>query len=193
MNEVTLKDGNFFELEESLRLEFKTSFQTPYPDPPKKVSDDKGTYFTLNGKKRFKSTKEIERLLQDMCLETIVGFLNSAGGNLVIGINEKDNIKKLVGIEFENFDSYDAYERHIIQQIINRIGKQFMGDYITSEFHKKDNKRLFVISVKPYLPKPGQIPALLNGERCYKRTGPRTDTITPGSEFAEFVANRTAY
>ena len=75
-----------------------------------------------------------------MVLEAVVGFLNSSGGHLVIGINEKDNQKNLVGIEYEQFESEDVYERNVIQQIINRIGKEFMGDYITCEFQKHENK-----------------------------------------------------
>jgi hypothetical protein len=66
-----------------------------------------------------------------------------------------------------------------------------LGDYITCEFQKHDNKTLFVIAIKAYIPKKGQIPALLDGTKCFKRTGPRTDIIEQGAEFASFVANRT--
>ena len=184
-------ETDFLSLEESLLLEFKTSFQTTYPDPPQKLTDKSGkSYFTIDGKRRFQSVKEIEKLLQDMVLEAIVGFLNSSGGHLVIGINEKDNNKKIVGIEYENHDSEDVYERNVIQHIINRIGKEFLGDYITTHFQKHGGKTLFIISIKAYIPKKGQIPALLDGTKCYKRTGPRTDVIEEGAEFATFVANR---
>ena len=125
-----------------------------------------------------------------MVLETLVGFLNSSGGNLVIGINEKDNKKETVGINFEGFASQDAYERHVIQIIINRIGVIYMGDYINTEFLSVDGENVFLINVKPYKPKAGQIPALLDGKTCFKRTGPRTDRIESGTDFAEFVAQR---
>jgi hypothetical protein len=32
----------------------------------------------------------------------------------------------------------------------------------------------------------------LDGERCFKRTGPRTDSIKPGEEFAKFVLDRSS-
>ena len=177
--------------EESLYLEFKSSFQTPYPEKPKEIKDNNNqTYYSLGDKKRYKSLKEIEKLLQDMVLETLVGFLNSSGGNLVIGINEKDNKKETVGINFEGFASQDAYERHVIQIIINRIGVIYMGDYINTEFLSVDGENVFLINVKPYKPKAGQIPALLDGKTCFKRTGPRTDRIENGTDFAEFVAQR---
>jgi hypothetical protein len=177
--------------EESLILEFKTSFQSPYPAEPSKLKDENNkTYYSLGNQIRYKSIKEIEKMLQDMVLEAIVGFLNSSGGILVIGINEKDNQKKVVGIEFEGFKSLDAYERHIIQIIINRIGISYMGTYISTEFMNAEDKNLFIINVKPFHPKAGQIPALLDGKSCFKRTGPRTDKIKDGIDFAEFVAQR---
>lgn len=192
MSKKIASKTDFMKLEESLLLEFKTTFQTPYPNQPQEIKDKSGkAYFTLDGRRRFQSLKEIEKLLQEMVLEAVVGFLNSSGGHLVIGINEKDNQKNLVGIEYEQFESEDVYERNVIQHIINRIGKEFMGDYITCEFQKHENKTLFVIAIKAYIPKKGQIPALLDGTKCFKRTGPRTDMIEQGAEFASFVANRT--
>ena len=41
-----------------------------------------------------------------------------------------------------------------------------------------------------FIPKNGQIPALLDGTKCFKRTGARTDPINEGAEFASFVASR---
>ena len=182
---------SFLELEESLFLEFKASFQSSYPNAPQKNTDDKGrAFYTIGGKQRFRSEKEIQRLLQDMVLEAIVGFLNASGGKLVIGVHEKDNVKEIVGIEYENFGSEDEYERHVIQHIINRIGMPFMGDYITTGFEEIDGKKLFIINIKAFVPRDGQIPALLDGVNCFRRTGPRTDEILPGADFAKFVADR---
>ena len=182
---------SILELEESLFLEFKASFQSSYPHAPQKHSDDKGqTFYTIGGKQRFRSEKEIQRLLQDMVLEAIVGFLNASGGKLVIGVHEKDNIKNIVGIEYERFSSEDEYERHVIQHIINRIGMPFMGDYITTGFEEIDGRKLFIIDIKAFVPRDGQIPALLDGVSCFRRTGPRTDEILPGADFAKFVADR---
>lgn len=179
--------------EESLVLEFKSSFQTPFPKKPTEIKDKNNEiYYSLGGHKRYKSLKEIEKLLQDMVLETLVGFLNSSGGVLVIGINERDNKKEIVGIDFEGFSSQDSYERHIIQIIINRIGINYMGDYISTEFVNSNGENIFLIKIKPFRPKKGQIPVLLDGKTCFKRTGPRTDRIQEGIDFAEFVAQRVA-
>jgi hypothetical protein len=185
---------DYMRQEESLILEFKTSFQTPYPNDPKKVTLENGQSYFIMGddKRRYNSRKEIEKKLQDMVLEAIVGFLNASGGKLVIGINERNNKKTVIGISFENFTSEDEYQRHVIQQIINRIGKNFMGEYIDTNFENIEGKPIFVISVKPFIPVKGQIPALLDGLKCFKRTGPRTDPIDGGKEFAQFVIDRAS-
>lgn len=184
-------EKNYLEQDESLFLEFKTSFQTSYPVRPEAKKSETGeTYFTIGSGRRFKSIREVERLLQDMVLEAVVGFLNASGGELVIGINEKDNVKVIVGVEYEEIGSEDEYQRHIIQQIINRIGKNYMGDYIDTCFKKVDSKTIFIITVKPFIPRQGQIPVLLDGVYCFKRTGPRTDPIKAGEEFAKFVVDR---
>ena len=190
--EITKKNDNFLDQDESLFLEFKTSFQTSYPERPQKIMEENGnSYFMLRGnKKHFQSEKEIQNLLQEKVLVSIIGFLNASGGRLVLGINEKHNIKKVIGIEHDGFASDDDYERHIIQQIINRIGKSFLGDYINTECKKINSKTICIINIKPFVPKAGQIPALLDKEKCFQRTGPRTDPIEPGFEFATFVANR---
>lgn len=191
MIEETTPNKNIIEKEESLNLEFKSSFQTPYPNAPKEFRDKNNQiYYSIGGHKRYKSLKEIEKLLQNMALEAIVGFLNSSGGKLVIGISEKDNLKKVVGIEFEGFSSSDSYERHIIQIIINRIGLVYMGEYIQTEIIQENGKNLFIINIKPFYPKPGQIPVLLDGKDCFIRTGPRTDKIEAGANFAEFISQR---
>lgn len=183
---------DFLNQEESLFLEFKSTFQTSYPTQPvKNITNSGEAFYTIGSKRKFKSLKEVEKLIQDMTLEAIVGFLNASGGELVIGINEKDNIKKVVGIEYEEFFSEDEYQRHIIQHIINRIGKNYLGDYIDSYFQKIDGKTIFVLKIKPFIPQKGQIPVLLDGKTCFKRTGPRTDEINSGEEFAQFIVGRT--
>lgn len=185
------EESTFLDKEESLFLEFKSTFQTSYPNEPEKHTTDTGeVFYTIGSKRKFKSLKEVEKLLQSMTLEAIVGFLNASGGELVIGINEKDNVKKVVGIECEGFASEDEYQRHVIQHINNRIGKNFMGDYIDTYFQKINGKAVFVIKVKPFIPQKGQIPVLLDGKDCFKRTGPRTDIISQGEEFAKFVVYR---
>ena len=50
-------------------------------------------------------------------------------------------------------------------------------------------KDVFVITVGAYNPKDGQ-PAFLDKEKCYRRTGPRSDQVKTGPELVNFVVER---
>ena len=107
----------------------------------------------------------------------------------MIGIHEKNQKNTIVGIEREGFDSNDHYERHINQQIQNRIGKNFLSDHIQIEFISQEDKNICIITCDEYIPSGNDLPALLDNERCYRRTGPRTDLLDP-IELAKFAIER---
>ena len=183
------KRNPLFLLEESLTYEFKTSFRTPYPNYPDSEVDKSGQTIYKMGNKIFKKRKEVESFIETQCLKTIVAFLNTKGGTIVIGVYEKDNVKELVGIGREGFKSQDAYERHISQSITNRIGKKFHGDFINIETIIDAGKSFCLIKCKEYIPAENQIPAHLDQEKCFRRTGPRTDELK-GAEAATFAVER---
>ncbi|MDC0239338.1 ATP-binding protein [Candidatus Thioglobus sp.] len=188
--DISVKPPLELTLEESLTHEYKSSFRMPYPENPKPLVDDNDqTYYNLDTKK-FKSLKEVYKYIERQSLKTIVGFLNTKGGTLVIGVNEKDNIKKVVGIERDNYKSSEQYERHLIQQISNRIGTKFASDFISIKTNIVQGNSVCIIDCEPYIPSGTQIPALLDDEKCYRRTGPRTDEVKQGRPFAKFVAER---
>jgi len=180
-------------LEESIKHEYKSSFKTPFPETPKPLLDNNGqTYYQLE-KKQFKSLKEVQRFIEGLSLKTIVAFLNTKGGTLVIGVKEKDNTKEIVGIESDKFSSEDAYERHICQQITNRIGTRFLSEFISIEFEKIQGKTVCIIKCDQYIPTLTEIPAYLDDEYLYRRTGARSDLIKPGRESAVFVSERKQF
>jgi len=180
-------------LEESIKHEYKSSFNTPFPENPKPLLDNDGqTYYQLD-KKRFKSLKEVQRFIEGLSLKTIVAFLNTKGGTLVIGVKEKDNIKEIVGIECDKFSSEDAYERHICQQVSNRIGTRFLSEFLSIEFEKIQGKIVCIIKCDQYIPTLTEIPAYLDDVYLYRRTGARSDLIKPGRESAFFVSERKQF
>ncbi len=188
--EVSAKLPPEVTMEESLTHEYKTSFTLPFPDFPEQAVDDKGQTFFRLDKKTFKSKKEIQKFIEEQSLKTIVAFLNTKGGTLVIGVNERDNIKHIIGVDTDNFVSVDNYERHVIQQISNRIGKSFLSDLISISTPIIEGKHVCIIKCEPFIPTDQQIPALLDDEKCFRRTGPRTDEVKSGREFANFVSTR---
>ena len=176
--------------DEGLQHEYKASFRTPFPDYPEPQLNDAGQTVYKLGKKSFKSKREVEKYIESQSLKTIVAFLNTKGGTLVIGVCEQSRQNEVVGIDREGFESDDHYERHIVQQIINRIGPQFAGDFVEVHTMWVGEGRVCVVECEEYIPAANQIPAHLDGTTCYRRTGPRTDEVKMGEEFARFVVDR---
>ena len=174
--------------DESIKLEFKSSLRTPYPDYPPKKFDEKGQQFYLlpGEKEPFKSQKQIHAHLEKASLKTIVAFLNTKGGSLIIGITDD---KFPVGIEREyvgTIKSNDDYLKHLTQIIENRIGLDLP---IEPEIIELDGKKICLISVSPFLPKQGQLPIHLDQEIIYQRSGPKTN-ILKGKALTTFIVER---
>ncbi|MDC0190229.1 putative DNA binding domain-containing protein [Rhodospirillales bacterium] len=171
--------------DESISLEFKSSLQTPFPDYPPAEIDEKGQQIFRMGKLTFKSKAQIHKHLEEACLKTIVAFLNSRGGTLVIGLT---NDKVPAGIEREKFENSDKFLLHLTQIINNRIGNWFEVD---SEIIEHEEKKICLVKVQSYIPKKGQTPAHLDKKTVYRRSGPRSDPIE-GEELARFIIDRAS-
>ena len=183
-------ESDLLNKEESLTHEYKSSFQTPLEHPLPTVIEDGRTLFIM-GRQKFKSMNEVKSFLQTQCLKTVVGFLNSKGGTLVVGVHESGRENNYLGVEREiGFGDADQFERHFVQQIINRIGARFASNYIETKFIVRDEKIFFVVFVDKYIPSRSEIPAMLDGKEVYRRTGPRTDKVPEGEELLRFVTER---
>lgn len=88
------------------------------------------------------SKQKDERMVNDV-LKTIVGFLNTKGGTLLIGVSDD---KKLVGLEKDKFKNLDEWQRYLKDQINNKIGNGFLENFIHPSFIKKDDKDIAVIT-----------------------------------------------
>jgi hypothetical protein len=111
---------------ESQRLEFKSSLRWDY---------DKG--YT-------------NRQLEDIVVKTIAGFMNSEGGDLVIGV---DDSGELLGLESDydssqNIKSRDGFERHLNGTVRKAIGDATMT-FITTTFHTIHHKDICQVSIEP--------------------------------------------
>ena len=181
----SVRANEFLSRDESITLEYKSSFQTPFPKIFGEVNDKGQTVFKLN-KIEFTSEKKVREHLQFQCLKAVAGFLNSRGGSLIVGISEKDGKNSVIGIESEwRYEDDDKYERMFIQEIVNHFGKAVAGDYITTEIHRIQNKKIMEVKVQAIKRVQGATPVFLR-DKLYKRTGPRTDELT-GAEIANFT------
>ncbi|NGX46653.1 MAG: hypothetical protein K1000chlam3_00013 [Chlamydiae bacterium] len=116
-------------------------------------------------------------------LKTIVAFLNTDGGHLIIGVSDE---KTIIGIDSEmqkfnkNTDNYLLHWKNLIK---SQIGEQFYP-FIDSNILLIDGKNLLHIECKP-----SQNPCFLKESDFYVRTNPATDKLE-GQKQLEYIKNR---
>jgi hypothetical protein len=173
-------------LEESISLEFKASLRMPFPNLPDIEQSNEGNkYYKLpNSKQIFTSQRQVFNYMQNIVLKAVASLLNTKGGSLYIGVLEKDNIKKVVGIDREGLGSHDEYERHINQLLNNTFGPTLITDYVKTEIIMLEGKYVCHLKCKPYL----------NGvwfeDKLFVRTGPMVSELV-GKEISDFHHNRS--
>jgi hypothetical protein len=143
-----------------------------------------------NDKVEFKSTirynihtGKFGREIEHAALKSIAAFLNTWGGILLIGVEDKGN---LTGLENDKFENDDRMLLYVTQLVNERIGTHFM-QFIDFEIETIEDKKILRIDVQP-----SNLPAYLTGnneEYFYVRTGPSTTDLKP-SQIYEYINNR---
>lgn len=116
--------------------------------------------------------KQIQSYITDSCLKTIVAFLNTKGGKLIIG--QKDT-KEITGIEADLFKSKDDWSKHFKDKVKTHIGLTFMEKNITQNFYDKDGKTIVIIDCRKL---DNDQKAYLNNEDLYVRVGPSSEKLS---------------
>ena len=152
---------------ESKTLEFKSTLRWSLKENHK---DDKGvTHATL---------------------KTIAAFLNSEGGDLLIGVADNGSI---VGIEHDQLESDDKFMLHLAQVVRNGLGDR-AGTCIDPKVQAVDSKSVCVVSCQrspePVFLKWKGLEANLGGD-FFVRSGPGTVKLSPESA-KEYVRTRFA-
>ena len=128
-------------------------------------------------------TGETDKRMEKAVLKTIVAFLNTDGGNLLIGVDDDGDI---IGADIQSFENKDKMGLHLTNLIASKIGNSFLP-FITFNLIDFDDK--VVIRVKcdpcpmPVFYKDGKI------EIFYVRSGPRTEELT-GMTLISYIKNR---
>jgi len=126
-------------------------------------------------------TKEFDKKIEYSVLKTVVAFLNSNGGTLLIGISNKGEI---LGIDEDKFENEDKFSLHLTNIIKEKIGKKHLHLISFKILHFKD-KAIMKVSCKKaskevfLKPNPKQ-------EEFYTRVGPSNNQLV-GSELIEYV------
>lgn len=133
--------------------------------------------------KRDQVNKELERGV----MKTITAFLNSAGGTLVIGV---DDHREVFGLESDIASlakqNHDGFENHFNNLFVSMIGPEFR-QYVKLSFHYINNKSVSLIQVDQ-----AHRPAYLKtekGEDFFIRTGNATTSLKV-SQVASYISSQ---
>ncbi len=136
--------------------------------------------FSLDVKKQKRET-----YLEDGCLKTVVGFLNTDGGKLIVGVKDDGEFS---GLETEisklHKNSKDKFLQYLQNKIKNRIGAEYFPyiNYRTIEVDK--NCTVLLVNCKA-----SETECYLDREFFYIRTNPATHRLK-GPELVKYVRKR---
>lgn len=116
-------------------------------------------------------------------LKTVAGFLNTAGGTLIVGVYDDGTP---ADIEADGFPNEDKMSLHLVNIVKDRMGPQAMT-HMHVHFEDFDSSRVMVIkcgkSPKAVFVKDGNV------ERFYIRTGPSTTELS-ASQTQDYIKQR---
>jgi type I restriction enzyme, R subunit len=132
--------------------------------------------------------KDSERVTYAV-LKTIGAFLNTEGGDLIIGVNDR---KEIVGIDQDQFENEDDFMLHLAQVVRNGLGDR-ASTCIDPRVQKVNGKSVCLVacqrSPEPvFLKWKGVVRDAPEGD-FYVRSGPGTVKLAPDSA-REFIKTR---
>lgn len=171
---------------EAEKVKDKTRVSKPEPPKKERSEEEKLIKAGENASLEFKSTlhwnliaDRSDKKIEYSALKTIVAFLNTEGGTLLIGVEDDGNI---LGIEPDRFINDDKYLLHFANLLSDRIGKHYL-DQIRWELKSINDVKILRVDCKP-----SSTPVFLkvNGEEeFYIRNGPSSVQLSP-SEVLEY-------
>ncbi|PKI91130.1 hypothetical protein CW368_07655 [Actinomycetales bacterium SN12] len=141
----------------------------------------------------FKETSRIdvksgakEKYIEDAIVKTIAGFMNSDGGDLLIGVADSGatpGLQRDLAL-FEG--SVDRYERWLTSDLLGkRIDAQLVADLVRVAFAQFRGKVLVRVTVGS-----SRSAAWVDNVKLYRRMGNQTVAVEGGREIAAFISQR---
>jgi len=158
-------------------------------DPVELIRRGEGMYIEFKQTLRYDARKgETSRELEKMVLKTIVAFLNSDGGTLLIGVDDSGKVSGL-------HDDYktltkkdrDGFENHLTTLVKTAIGLPY-AKYVRAAFESIDGKDICVVSVKG-AHKPAYLTNGDKKEEFFVRVGNSTQPFSM-SEAEEYIKTK---
>jgi hypothetical protein len=135
-----------------------------------------------------KEDRKDDKLVTHTALKTVAAFLNTEGGDLLIGVADDGLI---VGIERDQFESNDKFMLHLSQVVRNGLGDR-AGTCIDPKIQMIEGKTVCVVSCQrspePVYLKWKGMEAAAEGD-FFVRSGPSTVKLPPESA-KEYVRTR---
>lgn len=141
----------------------------------------------------FKETSRInirtgskDKAIEDSIVKTVAAFLNSAGGELLIGISD-DGLAKGLDPDLGLFGgSEDRFERWLRGDLLaSRIDKHIVADQLRTGISRFRGKNVMRVTVEP-----SNAAVWVDDKRLFRRLGNQTIEITSGRELQQFLAQR---
>ncbi len=128
-------------------------------------------------------TNAFDKNIEFAILKTIVAYLNTEGGTLIVGVSDRGEI---LGLEKDAFPSNDKLKLHVNNMIKEHIGSQFRA-FIDFELFPLDDNHVLKIDC---LPGAKRVFLRQNSEEeFYVRNGPATIRLS-GNALIDYVAHR---
>ena len=125
-----------------------------------------------------------KRFLEDMVIKTVGAFLNSDGGDLLVGVNDEGQVTGIdLEIEKLHKGSRDNFLKHFKNCLKTRIGEQSYPR-VRYDIVEVAEKCIFRVTCQP-----SDIAVFVDGDAFYVRTNPATDKIV-GQVFLDYVEQR---
>jgi predicted HTH transcriptional regulator len=127
-----------------------------------------------------KEDRQDDRLVTHAVLKTIAAFLNTEGGDLLIGVADNGAIE---GIEKDRLEGDDKFMRHLAQVVRNGLGDR-AGTCIDPKTQVVQGKTVCIVSCQrspePVYLKWKGMEAASEGD-IFVRSGPGTVKLSPAS------------
>ena len=129
--------------------EFK-ALETEEQDIHRLVRQEESQHLELKASLRFNSRRQcLDPDLEFNCLKSVCAFLNADGGDLLIGVNDRNRV---VGLKHDyrtfNKNNRDAFENYLVNQVSQKIGNRYL-QYIDVTFPRAYGKEICRVNVKP--------------------------------------------
>ncbi len=151
-----------------------------------KQGESKTLEFKSTLRWNIRESRQDDRNVTHAVLKTIAAFLNTEGGDLLIGVADDGSI---VGIERDQLDTDDKFMRHLAQMVRNGLGDR-ASTCIDPKTQIVDGKTVCVVSCQrspePVLLKWKGMEKSPGGD-LYVRSGPGTVVLPPESASALLV------